>query len=80
MSATTFTSPDGKTEIIGMKEEHAYVKNVVLTKGEAYSGSLPVRETVYTAAFLPLKDVDNNPVGMLFVGRAAICNTASSQN
>ena len=80
VSATTFVSPDGITRVIGMKEEHASVTTQVLQKGELFAGTLPMRGMQYTSAFLPLKDVDNNPVGMLFVGRpqSAILQAAGS--
>lgn len=69
VSATTFTSTGTMVRLTGMKEEHETIKTTVLQKGKAYVGSLPIRSTVYTSAFLPLKDVDGNAVGMLFVGR-----------
>lgn len=80
VSATTFVSPDGVTRVVGMKEEHASVLQTVLQKGELYAGTLQMRGVQYTSAFLPLKDVDSNPVGMLFVGRpqSAILQAAGS--
>lgn len=80
VSATTFVSPDGLTRVVGMKEEHTVVTQSVLGKGELFAGTLPMRGVQYTSAFLPLKDVDSNPVGMLFVGRpqSAILQAAGS--
>jgi PAS domain S-box-containing protein len=69
VSATTFLSPDGFTRVVGMKEEHPEVISKVLRNGALYAGSLPMRGIEYISAFLPLKDVDGNAVGMLFVGR-----------
>lgn len=69
VSATTFLSPDGFTRVVGMKEEHPEVISKVLRNGALYAGSLPMRGVEYISAFLPLKDVDGNAVGMLFVGR-----------
>jgi methyl-accepting chemotaxis protein len=80
VSATTFVSPDGITRIIGMEEDHSSVKKTVLQNGELFAGTLPMRGIQYTSAFLPLKDVDQNAVGMLFVGRpqSAILQAAGS--
>jgi hypothetical protein len=69
VSASTITSADGKTRLSGIKEEHANIKTTVLKSGESYTGSVTLLQSPYFAAYLPLKDVDGNPVGMLFVGR-----------
>ncbi len=80
VAATTFVSPDGVTRVIGSKEEHEDVLSTVLRKGALYAGTIPMRSIEYTAAFVPLQDVDSNPVGMLFVGRpqSAILQAAGS--
>jgi Single cache domain 3 len=72
VSATTFMAPDGKTRLTGMKEEHSVIKTTVLGNGEPYTGSVTILSNSYFASFLPLKDVDNVPVGMLFVGRPQV--------
>jgi sensor histidine kinase regulating citrate/malate metabolism len=69
VSATTFMSQDGRNRMTGMKEDHDRVKQTVLSKGQLYSGSLMINGVLYTSAFSPMKNIDNNPVGMLFVGR-----------
>ncbi len=69
VSASTLTSPDGKSRLIGIKEENAAIKSTVLGQGESYSGSVTLLQTPYFGAYVPLTNVDNNPVGMLFVGR-----------
>lgn len=69
VAATTFVSPDGVTRMIGAKEDHEFVLKTVLLKGALYAGTIPMRGVDYTAAFVPLRDVDSNPIGMLFVGR-----------
>jgi len=67
-SATTFIAPDNKSRWIGIKEETPAVKKVVLLEGEDYVGSVNILNVPFYSAFTPLMDVDNNPVGMLFVG------------
>ncbi len=71
-SATTFVAPDGKSRWIGIKEETEEVKRIVLVDGEIYTGSVNLLNIPYFAAYAPLNNVDNNPVGMLFVGRPEV--------
>lgn len=68
-SATTFVSNDGKSRLIGIKEETSQVKNRVLGGGKAYVGSVNILNTPFIAAFAPIKDIDSVTVGMLFVGK-----------
>lgn len=68
-SATTFVGPDGKSRWVGIKEENSNIKKAVLADGKPYTGSSTILNTSYLSAFAPLKDMDNVPVGMLFVGR-----------
>lgn len=67
-SATTFIAPDGKSRWIGIREENKDVKKKVLVDGEPFSGSVSILNVPYFSAFSPIKDADNNPIGMLFVG------------
>lgn len=68
-SATTLIAPDGKSRWVGIKEEDPFIKKAVLEEGKIFTGSTDILNVSYLAAFAPLKDVDNNPVGMLFVGK-----------
>lgn len=68
LSATTLVAPDGKSRWIGIKEESKKIKEQVLSKGESFAGEVKLLNVPYFAAYLPLKDVDEIPVGMLFVG------------
>lgn len=72
LSATTLVAADGKSRYIGVREEGESVKGKVLSKGESYTGPVNLLNTPYFAAYLPLKDVDTNPVGMLFVGKPQV--------
>ncbi len=71
-SATTFVAPDGKSRWIGIKEENENVKKLVLKNGEPYVGAHNILGSPFLAAYLPLKDIDNAVVGMLFVGRPQV--------
>lgn len=72
LSATTLLAADGKSRYIGIKEETSQIKEKVLQKAESYTGPVNLLNTPYFAAYLPLKDVDSNPVGMLFVGQRQV--------
>lgn len=72
ISASTIVSADGKTRLIGLKEENSSIKEKVLIKGENLVSTASILNVPYYSAYLPLKDVDNNPVGMLFVGKRQV--------
>lgn len=71
-SATTFVSPDGKSRWIGIKEETEAVKQQVLIDSKPFTGSVNVLNIPYFAAYAPLNNSNNVPVGMLFVGRPQV--------
>jgi hypothetical protein len=71
-SATTFVAQDGKSRWVGTAEDTQVVKKQVLGDGKPYTGSVNILGVSYLAAFAPLRDADNVPVGMLFVGRESI--------
>lgn len=68
LSATTLQSADGKSRWVGTKEVDEKVLAAVLARGESFTGEVEIGNTPYFAAYLPLTDVDNAPIGMLFVG------------
>lgn len=68
-SATTFISADGKSRLIGVKEENGQVKDQVLRLGQEFRGNTTVSNTQYLAVFTPLKDADNVTIGMLMAGK-----------
>jgi hypothetical protein len=72
LSATTISDLKGQTRPIGIKESSLDIKDNVLTKGENYKGLVSLLNTSYFAVYRPLKDVDNEVVGMLLVGRPAV--------
>ena len=68
LSATTFVTADGKTRPVGIKEENAQVKSQVLEKGESLNLALKILGVPYLGVYLPLKDITEKPVGVIFVG------------
>lgn len=78
VSASTVTSSNGKSRLNGIKEERAAIKTNVLVNGESYTGSATLLGVPYYGAYLPLKDADGNPVGMLLVAKpqVAVLQTA----
>jgi len=68
-SATTFVSADQKSRWIGISEDNSVIKKTVLVDGKPFIGTSDILNIPYLSAFLPLKDIDKVPVGMLFVGR-----------
>jgi hypothetical protein len=80
LSATTFIANDGKSRYIGVKEKDNNINKIVLIDGKNYSGEVNILSVPYFAAFTPLKDVNGNPVGMLFAGQqqVSIIQAASS--
>ena len=72
LSATTLVSPDGKSRPIGIKEENTKVKDKVLKDGVDFLGPAQILGTPFFTAYLPLKDIDEVPVGMLFAGEPQV--------
>lgn len=70
-AATTLTDPDGLHRAVGLKETNTAVLTRVLQQGKSYDGETDFQNRRYLAAYTPLKDVDNNTVGMLLVARPA---------
>ena len=68
-AATTLVAADGTTRSLGVKETDAKVKDNVLQHGKDYSGTISIQHRDYLASYTPLKDADNNVVGMLTVSR-----------
>lgn len=80
LSATTLVTTDGKTRPVGVGEEDRRVKENVLGKGEALSKAVYILGVPYLSSYLPLKDIEEKIVGMIFVGRpqATVLQTAAS--
>jgi len=68
-SATTFVAPDGLSRWIGVKETNSVVQSTVLKKDQTFKGALSIQNRQYLVVYAPLKDINNNVIGMLFVGK-----------
>ena len=63
---TTNVMKDGQ-RVVGTQISQE-VADVVLTKGEHYSGEADVQGHIYHAAYMPLKNAQDDIVGILYVG------------
>lgn len=69
VSATTFTTPDGVSRWVGLKETNQTIDHTVLANNKTYKGSLSILNQQYLGVYQPLDNVDNTVVGMLFIGQ-----------
>lgn len=70
-SATTLKMPDKLHRAVGIKETNKTVLKTVLKNGKSYSGETSYQNRAFLAAYTPLRDINNNNVGMLLVARPA---------
>jgi hypothetical protein len=68
-SASTFTSSNGTARSIGVIEPSKAVQREVLTDGQTFSGSLNILNRSYLVVYAPLRDIDNNVVGMFLTAQ-----------
>ncbi|MEK7595069.1 MAG: cache domain-containing protein [Patescibacteria group bacterium] len=68
LSASTISSPSGSRSI-GITEVNQNVVASVLGRGKNFKGTIKFLSVPYYASYQPIRDVDNNIIGMLFVGR-----------
>ena len=68
LSASTFLNPDGKTRAIGSKLSESSIKKTVLEDGKPYNGTATLQGKQLLVSFLPIKDADNEVIGMTMVG------------
>lgn len=71
-SATTLEAEDGKSRLLGIKEANVSVVEQVLRKGQNFKGTVNISNKPYLAVYAPVKDSENVPVGMLFIGSPRI--------
>ncbi|TSC62577.1 MAG: methyl-accepting chemotaxis protein [Parcubacteria group bacterium Greene0416_14] len=69
-AATTFTLPNTSTRLIGTREVDTNITTAVLTKGERHTGTASVLNQPYLASYIPILDVEETQIGMLFTGRS----------
>ena len=78
ISATTLTAEDGITRRLGIAESNSHVTETVLAKGETFTGSINFLNTPYFASYMPIRDIDETPIGMLFVGKPQVTVLATA--
>lgn len=69
-TATTFNMPDSGIRLLGTKETDERILDQVLKKGHAYTGAALVLNEPFLASYIPLKDIQNTTIGMLFTGKS----------
>lgn len=69
LAATTLGSSSKVGRVIGVAIDDTEITSTVLEAGQAYQGLVELLSVPYAASFLPLTDVDSQPIGMLFVGQ-----------
>ena len=69
-AATTFTSPETNLPLLGIKETNQTILNTVLKKGDIYTGTALVLNNPFLTDYVPLREIEETPVGMLFTGRS----------
>jgi len=72
LSASTILAPDGKSRWVGTIQKDEKISTAVLDKGGSFGGTITIFNSPYFGAYLALKDSDEVPVGMLFVGKPQI--------
>jgi hypothetical protein len=65
LASTTLVAPDGQTRSTGIVMADKNIKDTVLKHGKTYSGNFDIQNRHMLGVFMPVKDVDNVPVGML---------------
>lgn len=78
-AATTFTLPNSSTRLIGTREVDTNITTSVLGKGFRHTGTAAVLNQPFLASYIPIFDIEETPIGMLFTGRsqASILDVAS---
>lgn len=72
LSATTLTGQTHTARPVGIEENSPAIKTAVFVHGESYQGTVNFLSRPYFAAYVPLLDLNNIPVGMLFIGKPQI--------
>jgi hypothetical protein len=68
-SASTLLNQDGATRAVGTTETNRTITKTVLNEGRTWTGPVTIAGQAYLATYVPVKDIDNSTVGMLFVGQ-----------
>lgn len=68
ISASTIETFSGM-RLVGIREKRSFVTDTVLVRGDPYTGSVTLQNVGYIASYIPVRNLDGNPVGMLMAGR-----------
>jgi len=79
-AATTLTAPGSADRAIGIKETTLAATQAVLEQNHSFTGVASFQNRDYLAAFTPLRDINNRPVGMLLVARPKDALYAAANN
>lgn len=72
LSATTLHSTDSQSRSIGVQLNDSKINSLVLAKGQTFSGNTDLFNRQFLAVYRPLKDVNNNVIGMIFIGQPQV--------
>lgn len=78
LSATTLVALDNHARANGVIEDRSQIKKEVLEKGNFFQTSTVILNRQYLASYMPVKNVDSEILGMLFVGRPEVTILASA--
>ncbi len=67
--ATSLT--ENGTRLVGTKMEHREILDTVLKNGREYYGKATIKGRLFHTAYMPLRGVNGNIAGMLFIGKDA---------
>lgn len=68
--ATTFTDLSNDHRLIGVRELDQDILTTVLKEQKAYTGSALLFNRPFLAAYIPILDIEETPIGMFFTGRS----------
>lgn len=69
-AATTFSVAEAR--LLGTRETDQRIIDKVLKKSEVFSGTALILNQPFYSAYVPLKDIENTTIGMVFTGRSQI--------
>jgi hypothetical protein len=79
-AATTFTTEDGLNRLTGTVENDSDILETVLKKGETQEGIIDIFNVEHLAVYTPMRDSDQNIIGMIFVGEPSQVLIAVANN
>mgnify|MGYP000744379118 CR=1 FL=1 len=81
-SASTFTEGDEISRLVNAKETNKDVIDTVFKNHAVYTGRTDLINTPYYSAYIPLENLKNEVIGMIFAGRSqqAMLDTATEAN